>query len=113
MLRESKKSSLYCGGSSHVFRMENIVKKPTISRLFDEDALLVGFPDSIVRILSVLTDPTVSDGWIEEKLREFHSNVMAVRGSLKQNQVMESHVKKMMKETASKRLKPRKSQGPQ
>jgi hypothetical protein len=111
MLKEAKKSGLYCGGASHVFRMENTVKRPVVSRIFEEGDLLVGFPDSIVRILSVLTDPKVADGWIEEKVDEFKANVMAVRAELKQTALAGDRMKKMLEELRP--SSPDKSEGQQ
>jgi 20S proteasome alpha/beta subunit len=103
MLREAKKHGLFCGGTSQVFRMESTVKQLVISRVFYESDLLVGFPDSIVQILSVLTDPTVPDSWIEAKLNEFSESVMEVRASLKQRDETDARMRMLADFAHSKR----------
>jgi len=102
MLREVKNSSSYCGGSSQVFKLAKV--RPTVRKgsIYSENDLMVGFPDSVVRILSVLTDLSVSDAWIEAKLKEFSERVIAVRVSLKSQAVSDAIMRKMMDDANSK-----------
>jgi len=89
ILREVKRSSVYCGGWSRVARLPRtpFVPRPgevAVGRtVYSENDLLVGFPDTVVRILSVLTDLSVSDSWIDAKLQEFSNSVKAVRTELR------------------------------
>jgi hypothetical protein len=82
MLRESKKTSEYCGGYSLVRKIPaKDYKGPLVSRVFDENRILADFPDSVTRILSVVADLNVSDEWIKGKLEEFSQHVMSIRES--------------------------------
>jgi hypothetical protein len=63
ILREVKNHSSACGGATHVMKFPKDMTGMQTRTLYYENDLLVGFPDSVVRILSVLTDPvTCSPG---------------------------------------------------
>jgi 20S proteasome alpha/beta subunit len=97
MLREAKSSSTFCGGSSQVLKFPTDASDVKRATLYSESDLLVGFPDTVVRILSVLTDPKVSDDWIKAKLEEFQASVMAVRTHIRQTEHIEARLKAFMK----------------
>jgi 20S proteasome alpha/beta subunit len=86
MLREAKKNQQGCGGFSLVKKLCVDPKQtPMVHRVYDENRILADFPESVTRILSVCMDPSVPDQWIEEKLREFSQQVLAIRASEKHN----------------------------
>lgn len=78
MLKEVKKVHPYCGGSSQIFHLPKIEGQPKVTRLFDEDQLLLGFPDNVVKILSACFFEDTPTAWIEDKLHEFATGVRAI-----------------------------------
>ena len=75
MLKEVKKVHPSCGGASHVSYLPKVVSDVRGSRLFNDEQLLLGFPDNIVRILSACFYTDTPGEWIEEKLHEFATGV--------------------------------------
>ena len=78
MLKEVKKAHPHCGGSSQVFHLPRVEGMPRTTRIFDEDQILLGFPDNIVKILSACFFDDTPTAWIEEKLHEFATGVRAI-----------------------------------
>jgi 20S proteasome alpha/beta subunit len=78
ILKEVKKVHPYCGGSSQVFHLPKVEGMPRTTRIFDEDQILLGFPDNIVKILSACFFEDTPTAWIEEKLHEFATGVRAI-----------------------------------
>jgi 20S proteasome alpha/beta subunit len=78
ILKEVKKVHPYCGGTSQVFHLPKVEGMPKVSRIFDEDQILLGFPDNIVKILSACFFEDTPTAWIEEKLHEFATGVRAI-----------------------------------
>jgi 20S proteasome alpha/beta subunit len=78
MMKEVKKVHPSCGGASHVSYLPQVVSNVRGSRLFNDEQLLLGFPDNIVRILSACLYTDTPGEWIEEKLNEFSTGVRAL-----------------------------------
>lgn len=94
MLREAKKASEFCGGYSLVRKMPSKdYKGPLVSRFLDENQILADFPDSVTRILSVVTDLSVPDQWVGDKLKEFSDHVLAIREAERQSKKMRESIR--------------------
>lgn len=78
IMKEVKKVHPYCGGTSQIFHLPKTQVERPFSRFFDDDHLLAGFPDNIVRILSACFFEDTSTEWIEAKLHEFVTAVRAI-----------------------------------
>lgn len=78
MLKEVKKVHPYCGGASQIFHLSKSKGDYVMNRFFDEDQILLGFPDNIVKILSACFFEDTPAAWIEEKLHEFSTGVRAI-----------------------------------
>jgi 20S proteasome alpha/beta subunit len=78
MLKEVKKAHPHCGGASHVYYLPKIEGRPSLRGIFDENHLLLGFPDNVVRILSACFFDDTPVMWIDEKLQEFAAGVRAI-----------------------------------
>lgn len=84
ILREVKRNADGCGGYSRVLRMPKDAKYPQKFTWYDENEIFAGFPETMVRILSVLTDPSVPDQWIDERLEGFCKHLRLIREHAKQ-----------------------------
>jgi 20S proteasome alpha/beta subunit len=78
MLKEVKKVHPSCGGTSHVFYLPRVRSELRGSRFFDDEHLLLGFPDNIVKILSACLYTDTPGEWIEQMLHEFATGVRAL-----------------------------------
>jgi 20S proteasome alpha/beta subunit len=79
MLKEVKKAHPHCGGASHVYYLPRLAGgMPIRAGIFDEDHLLLGFPDNIVRILSACFFEDTPSAWIDAKLQEFVTGVQTI-----------------------------------
>jgi len=107
---ETKRHVPGCGGSSQVVKLSKDKNIPLNRTIYDENELLVGFPDSVVRILSVCTDLTVSDLWIEDKLKDFTQKVTSLRSTLRAGQESKEKFRKMMEEHLANQSAPDKSE---
>ena len=78
MLKEVKKVHPACGGTSHIFYLPKVQNAVRGSRLFDDEQLLLGFPDNIVKILSACFYTDTPGEWIEQMLHNFATGVRAL-----------------------------------
>ena len=93
MLKEVKKTRENCGGYSVVRKIPSSeFKGPKLLYGYD-GRTMADFPDSVCSILSVITDFSVSDQWLKEKLEEFSNHVMAVRHAEKTAQEERDRIK--------------------
>lgn len=86
MLREAKDVAFGAGGSSYVFKMAKDPSTPKVWRsLWDDKAILAGFPKSAVRVLLAATDLKLPDKAFETNLDMFKVMIRQLRGALKDN----------------------------
>jgi 20S proteasome alpha/beta subunit len=81
IVREVKRHVPGCGGETHVMTLSSDPDARIASRLWDEDKILAGFPESVVPILVECRNLKVNDVNFQKRIDSFVEKVRAIRES--------------------------------